>query len=120
MKTIISKVTALLLVIAAMVSASPIPTAAGKSPPRRQSASKIDESDKPPFVGMTKAEAVARYGNANQKFSTDQGEIWIYILNLGQFIGKQMAPPILDLRTGTLLFGQDGRVKEFRWDTPED
>ena len=123
MKAIIPKVSALLLVMAAMVSASPTPTPAGKSQPRRPSAKKVDESDKAPFIGMTKAQVLARYGNPNNKTSTEQGETWVYILNMGQFIGKHMIPFFFStqtLRTGSLAFGQDGRVKTFRWDTPED
>jgi hypothetical protein len=122
MKTIIQKVSALLLVAAAMVSASPTPTPAGKSPPRRPPARKVDESDKPPFIGMTKAQALARYGNPKQKTSTEEGEQWTYILNLGEFVGKHMIPFFFStqgLRTGVLIFGQDGHVKKFRWDTPE-
>jgi hypothetical protein len=123
MKAIIPKVSALLLVMAAMVSASPTPTPAGKSQPRRPTARKVDESDKSPFIGMTKAHALARYGNPNRKTSTEEGEQWIYILNMGQFVGKHMIPFFFStqaLRTGVLIFGQDGHVKTFRWDTPED
>jgi hypothetical protein len=119
----IPTVSALLLVMAAMISAAPTPTPAGKWQPHRPSARKVDESDKPPFIGMTKAQELARYGNPNHKTSTEQGETWIYILNMGQFIGKHMILFFFStqtLRTGALAFGQDGRVKTFRWDTPED
>ena len=112
-----------MLMLATMISAAPTPTPAGKSPPRRPSTKKVDESDKAPFIGMTKAQVLARYGNPNNKTSTEQGETWMYILNMGQFIGKHMIPFFIStqtLRTGTLAFGQDGRVKTFRWDTPED
>src|SRR5262249_3427004 len=123
MKTIIPKVSALLLVMAAMLSASPTPTPAGKTPPRRTSARKVDESDKAPFIGITKAQVLAGYGNPKRKNSSEQGETWTYILNMGQFIGKHMIPFFFStqtLRTGTVAFGQDGCVKTFRWDTPED
>jgi hypothetical protein len=86
-------------------------------------AGKVDESDKPPFIGMTKTQALARYGNPNHKTSTEQGETWMYILNMGQFVGKHMIPFFFStqtLRTGVLIFNQAGRVKTFRWDTPED
>jgi outer membrane protein assembly factor BamE (lipoprotein component of BamABCDE complex) len=72
---------------------------------------------------MTKAQVLARYGNPNHKTSTEQGETWMYILNMGQFIGKHMIPFFFStqtLHTGTVAFGQDGRVKTFRWDRPED
>jgi hypothetical protein len=109
--------------MAAMVSASPTPAPAGKSPPRRPSARKVDESDKAPFYRYDESTGVlARYGNPNHKTSTEQGETWMYILNMGQFVGKHMIPFFFStqtLRTDTLAFGQDGRVKTFRWDTPK-
>jgi hypothetical protein len=117
MKLSLHTIIALLLIGATTVSASPTPA------PRRPAAKKVDESDKPPFVGMTKSQALARYGDPNQKTSTEEGEQWKYILNLGQFIGKHMIPFFVStqtLRTGVLIFGLDGRVKKFRWDTPED
>jgi hypothetical protein len=72
---------------------------------------------------MTKAQALAHYGKPKQKTSTEEGEQWTYILNFGEFIGKHMIPFFVStqgLRVGVLTFGQDGRVKKFRWDTPED
>jgi hypothetical protein len=112
----------LLAIFSPLVLASPTP-APGKSPPRKPPVKRVDESDKPPFVGMTKAQALARYGKPKQKTSTEEGEQWTYILNFGEFIGKHMIPFFVStqgLRMGVLTFGQDGRVKKFRWDTPED
>ena len=97
--------------------------APGKSPPRKPAAKELDESDKPPLVGMTKAQALARYGKPKQKTSTEQGEQSTHYLNMGEFIGKHMIPFFVStqgLRTGVLIFGENGRVKKFRWDTPED
>ena len=98
--------------------AAPSPTPAARKPP----AKKVDESDKPPFVGMTKVQALARYGQPKQKTSTEEGEQWTYILNMGEFIGKHMIPFFVStqgLRVGILICGQNDRVKKFRWDTPE-
>lgn len=84
-------------------------------------AKKEDESEKPPFVGMTKAQALARYGEPKQHTLTDKGEQWVYILNYGEVIGKAFIPfnfKGTPIRTGVLTFGPNGRVKEFRWDTP--
>lgn len=80
-----------------------------------------DESQKPPFVGMTKAQALARYGEPKQNTLTDKGEQWVYILNYGEVIGKAFIPfnfKVTPVRTGVLTFGSNGRVKEFRWDAP--
>ena len=105
------------LLFALAVSASPTP--APRRPPHTK---KVDESDKQPFVGMTKTQAQARYGKPNHKTSTPDGEQWTYILNMGQSIGKHMIPFFVStqtLRTGVLTFGPDSSVKTFTWDPPE-
>jgi hypothetical protein len=70
------------------------------------------EAEKPPFVGMTKAEALARYGEPKKQTITVQGEQWIYILNFGEVLGKAFIPfnfkPTM-VRTGTLIFGRTGK-----------
>jgi len=66
-----------------------------------------DESEKPPFVGMTKAQALARYGEPKQNTLTDKGEQWVYILNYGEVIGKAFIPfnfKVTPIRTGVLTF----------------
>lgn len=101
--------------------ASPTPTPTPRKPPAHKPA-KVDESDKPPFIGMTKTQALARYGNPKQKTSTEEGEQWTYILNFGEFVGKHMIPFFFStqhIRIGVLIFGPDDRVMKFRWDTPE-
>jgi hypothetical protein len=79
------------------------------------------EAENPPFIGMTRAQALARYGHPKKQTTTDEGENWVYVLNLGAVIGKAMIPfnfkPTL-VRTGVLIFGPNGRVKKFNWDTP--
>jgi hypothetical protein len=88
---------------------------------RKQSAKKIDENDKPPFIGMTKAQAIARYGEPDKKTVTPEGEQWRYVLNMGEFVGKHMIPFFFSsqqLRFGFLIFGPDGKVKQFQWDKP--
>lgn len=80
-----------------------------------------DEYEKPPFVGMTKAQALARYGEPKQHTLTDKGEQWVYLLNYGEVIGKAFIPfnfKPTPIRTGVLTFGPNGKVKEFRWDAP--
>jgi len=78
------------------------------------------EAEKPPFVGMTKDQALARYGRPKKRTVTEEGEQWVYVLNMGEIIGKAFIPfnfkPTLP-RTGVLIFGPDGTVKKFTWDT---
>jgi outer membrane protein assembly factor BamE (lipoprotein component of BamABCDE complex) len=77
------------------------------------------EAETPPFIGMTKAQALARYGEPKKRTMTDDGENWVYLLNFGEMMGKAMIPfnfkPTVP-RTGVLIFGADGRVKKFNWD----
>jgi len=73
------------------VLASPTPTPNKSAPPHKKPpAKKVNESNKPPFIGMTKAEALARYGKPKQKTSTEEGEQWSYWLNFGEYLGKHM------------------------------
>lgn len=77
------------------------------------------EAETPPFIGMTKEQALARYGEPKKHTITDEGEQWVYLLNFGEMIGKAFIPfnfkPTVP-RTGVLTFGPDGRVKKFIWD----
>jgi hypothetical protein len=82
----------------------------------------VDPEDRPPAVGMTKAQVLARYGKPKTQTVTDEGEQWSYVLNMGEFIGKHMIPFFFStqqLRFGKIIFGPDGRVKKFYWDVPE-
>lgn len=69
---------------------------------------------------MTKAQALARYGEPKKHTVTEEGEQWVYILNTGEIIGKAFIPfnfkPTIP-RTGVLIFGGNGKVKKFVWDT---
>lgn len=78
------------------------------------------EAERPPFVGMTREQALARYGRPKKHTVTDEGEQWVYILNMGEVIGKAFIPfnfKATPVRTGVLIFGADGTVKKFKWDT---
>lgn len=81
------------------------------------------EAEAPPFIGMTKDQALARYGEPKKRTISDEGENWIYLLNMGEVIGRAFIPfnfkPTM-ARTGVLIFGPDGRVKKFNWDAPTD
>lgn len=82
-----------------------------------------EEAEKQPFIGMTKAQALARYGDPKKHTITDEGEQWVYLLNFGEMMGRAMIPfnfkPTVP-RTGVLTFGPDGKVKKFNWDTPTE
>lgn len=93
-------------------------------PPKQANAPRVGdisnpEAETPPFIGMTQAQALARYGEPKKRTVTDEGEQWVYILNMGEVIGKAFIPfnfkPTL-ARTGVLIFGTDNRVKKFVWD----
>ena len=77
-----------------------------------------DADNQPPYVGMSKPEAVQRYGNPKSVVLTDEGERWTYFLNEGEVYGKALIPFYLPPRPrfGFLTFGPNGRVKDFRWD----
>lgn len=81
------------------------------------------EAEQQPFIGMTKEQALARYGEPKKHTVTEEGESWIYLLNMGEVIGKAFIPfnfkPTM-ARTGVLIFGPDGRVKKFNWDVPAE
>jgi outer membrane protein assembly factor BamE (lipoprotein component of BamABCDE complex) len=80
------------------------------------------EAETPPRVGMTKEQALARYGKPKRHTVTEDGEEWVYILNMGEVIGKAFIPfnfKPTPVRTGVLTFGPDGRVKKFKWDTDQ-
>jgi hypothetical protein len=77
------------------------------------------EAESPPFIGMTKAQALERYGEPKKHTLTDEGENWVYVLNFGEVMGKALIPfnfKPTPIRTGVLIFGPDGRVKKFNWD----
>jgi hypothetical protein len=110
----------LLLVFFSLIG--PLSAGPRKDDNRRNTAQKPqDESEKPPFVGMTKAQALARYGEPKQHTLTEKGEQWVYLLNYGEVLGKAFIPfnfKVTPIRTGVLTFGPNGKVKEFRWDAP--
>ena len=68
---------------------------------------------------MTKAQVLARYGEPKKHTLTEEGEQCVYILNLGEVIGKAFIPfnfkPTL-VRTGVLIFSPVGKVRKFVWD----
>jgi hypothetical protein len=104
--------------------ASPAPSSAPQSKPKTAIGDMSNpEADNPPFIGMTKAQALARYGEPKKRTLTDEGETWVYVLNMGEVIGRAMIPfnfKPTQIRTSVLIFGPNGRVKKFNWDTPTE
>lgn len=107
----------LLLALMLAGCASPRPAAALRSPAARAAeASRFAEA---PFVGMTKAQAAARYGKPNRRVLTEQGEQWSYALNRSEVLAKTINPLSLTVpkhRSGILLFDANGKVKRFAWE----
>lgn len=106
-------IASLLLVSSLMLTSV---SSAFADPPKRDGRSKNskeDEALKPPFVGMSKAQALARYGEP--KTHTEQ---WVYVLNFGEVLGKAFIPfnfKPTPVRTGVLTFGANGK-EGIRWD----
>ncbi len=102
---------------------TPTPAAPTSKPGAKVGDISNEEAEQQPFVGMTKAQALARYGEPKTHTVTDEGEQWIYVLNFGEVMGRAMIPfnfKPTAVRTGALIFGPDGKVRKFRWDTPTD
>ena len=79
------------------------------------------DSTKPPFKGMTKAQAKKEYGEPDSVGHRDGEELWTYVLNRGESYGKSFIPfaPVTKLRYRLLTF-KDGKVVRFRWDAPKE
>ena len=98
-------------------------TACASSDPneRRAEAAREAEERKPPFIGMTKEQALARYGEPKSRAVTDGGEAWTYYLNEGDVIGSAMIPfnfSPTKPNLATLVFGPNGKVQHFTWTNP--
>lgn len=114
-----TKLFPLIIALAMAGCATPAPS----TPQSKQKTQAVDESEKPPFIGMSKAQVLARYGEPKKHTITDEGEQWVYLLNFGEVMGRALIPfnfSPTPIRTGVIVFGPDGRVKKFNWDTPTD
>jgi outer membrane protein assembly factor BamE (lipoprotein component of BamABCDE complex) len=102
--------------------AEPPPPSEGPPPSiQKATAATVDDSETPPFVGMTKAQVFARYGEPGKNTITDEGEQWVYLLNHDEVMAKALIPfnfNVILFRNGVLTFGPDGKVKKFTWDAP--
>jgi len=77
------------------------------------------DSTKPPFKGMTKAQALHYYGEPDSVGHRDGEELWTYVLNRGESYGKSFIPFYFKnkLRYRLLTF-KDRKVLRFHWDPP--
>ena len=78
------------------------------------------DSTKPPFNGMTTAQALHFYGKPDSVGHRDGEELWTYVLNRGESFGKSFIPFNFNnkLRYRLLTF-KNGKVVKFRWDAPD-
>ena len=76
-----------------------------------------DPIEIPPHDGMTRGEVLAQYGQPRAINVSDRGEVWTYLLNGGEIVGKSFIPfyPPVRPRFGTVIFGPDERVREYHW-----
>ena len=95
------------------------PQSPATSSSTRQPAKK-DDGSRLPSVGMTKEQVRARYGRPTNISSSAHGEVWMYVFNNldgGDFIpfygGIHAA--MKKRHGGSIIFGGDGRVKDFNW-----
>jgi hypothetical protein len=111
----------LLLIVAIWspgVKSAPIAAAAVFGKPDTSDEDKKD-SIKPPFNGMTTAQARHFYGDPDSVGHRDGEELWTYVLNAGETISKSFIPFNFSnkLRYRLLTF-KDGKVVKFHWDPP--
>ncbi len=118
MKTVLTLVAAL-----ALGSCASPPAARTTTTQARVGDISNPEAERRPFLGMTQAEALARYGKPKKQTITEEGEQWTYVLNFGEVMGKAFIPfnfKHTPIRTGVLTFGPEGRVTKFNWDQETD
>lgn len=115
----------LLLIITAQILAIELPFQVQANEPASQSEkTKKDgedkkDSTKPPFVGMTKTQALHYYGEPDSIGHRNGEELWTYVLNRAESFGKSFIPFDFKnhLRYRLLTFKGD-KVTKFRWDPP--
>ena len=114
---------------AALLAAAPPPSALalpGAPTPAHVAGKPKDDDDdkkdstKPPFKGMTKAQAMHFYGEPDSVGHRDGRELWTYVLNRGENYARSFIPFNFNnkMRYRLLTF-QGDKVVEFHWDKPE-
>lgn len=77
------------------------------------SAAEAAEASQTIRVGMSRAQVIRAWGEPSSKQVTGRGEIWVW----GGQNWKRMIPyagPFLNVQTSKVVFGADGRVRDFR------
>src|SRR5262249_46495083 len=92
---------------------------AAKSEKAKKDGEDKKDSTKPPFAGMTKAQALHYYGEPDSIGHRDGEELWTYVLNRAESFGKSFIPFDFKnhLRYRLLTFKGD-KVTKFHWDPP--
>ena len=87
---------------------------------RKSSADDQEEGSKPPRIGMTKDEVMNRYGEPTNVSTSSHGETWAYVFN--NLSGRSFIPIYGNIyeatkrrHSGTVIFDDNGRVKDFHW-----
>ena len=82
----------------------------------------ISPPKKPPFLGMTKAQALARYGEPWHHSAGPQGgEQWFYHLKFSEVYGRAFVPfwySSENVNLGVITFGPKGTVTRYHWNRP--
>ena len=114
----------LALIVATLTLITELPAQLrAKEPPTKSDQARDDEdkkdSTKPPFVGMTKAQARHYYGEPDSIGHRNGEELWTYVLNRAESFGKSFIPFDFKnhMRYRLLTFKND-KVNKFHWDPP--
>ena len=110
---------ALILYLALALASCASPRRESTPGPKQTRVESGGRFEQPPAAGMTKAQALARYGKPRKRILTEAGERWYYLLNAGEVRRKTLNPLSLTVpkyRTGILLFDANGKVKKFVWE----
>ena len=110
---------ATLMLVAWVPGAALAPRPAAALTGKPESGDDKKDSTKPPFKGMTKAQAQHFYGDPDSIGHRDGEELWTYVLNRGEALSKSFIPfNFNDKVRYRLLTFKDGKVVDFRWDAP--
>ena len=111
----------LILTVTAQVSPA-APAALNPLPLRRPESGAGSQKDftKPPFKGMTTAQARHFYGEPDSVGHRGGEELWTYVLNCGKIYDKSFTVfNLYNKMRYRLLTFCNGLITTFRWDPPE-
>ena len=73
---------------------------------------------KPPFKGMTKAQAFTRYGEPFHQGHVDGRDVWYYHLKFDEVYGREFVPFAVssdNVTLGEIAFDRNDRVAHYVW-----